>query len=530
MKKLLDCFDYIKRYQVDITESLYILLEFFILKQHNKLSPLLLLASKRKKIYEPFCLELQNLITDYIPPNIHLNLYKILKVIDEVSIQDLGSFLDYITQKKTNNQLYFYSTPYELSVLLIALLDIQKNESVYNPCFGIGSLFLQLPPQTQIYGEELDERFVKIGKLLCKLGEFQHFTLCCNDILKSSSFKTSQGFQQFDKIICNPPLSSHISTQYIKEDERFGGILSKTYPELVFLFHSLVHLKSKGIFILRSLIFKNQALEQKLKYTLEDKIECIIDLPKNIFPFQSHDFCILIMSEKKQNKILHIDASSFFTKSGRYNRLDRVNELVELYHNKPTTPHCRIIKSLTELYPKSKAQNPQLCLGQIAKLIKAQRVYGGNNDTQIYFYEIGVSDFATLGWSKQCQNLRTLGDIAKINKYALKPYDILISLRGSTPKLTIIDPTITQTLIPNSTLFIIRCKTPKEALGLYSYLFSTQAEQNLEQIKDIQGLNKLEIPKNYLQYAKYFEEINALASSLSHLKAQITELKTSIGD
>ena len=229
MKKILDCFEYLKRYQVDLFESICILLECFVLKQNHQIPPLLQKAQKRQKIYKDYC-QLVQKYTQVTPPNPHLNLAKVLKVVKEVPLQDIGLFFDLITQKKTNNKLFFYTTPLEVSILLNALADLKAGESLYNPCFGLGSLFLQIPKKVKIYGEELDERFVKIASLICLLS-LKEANLICNDILKQPSFKNQNGFLQFDKVICNPPLHSHLGTNYIKEDERSSGLVSKSYPE-----------------------------------------------------------------------------------------------------------------------------------------------------------------------------------------------------------------------------------------------------------------------------------------------------------
>ncbi|ANV97912.1 hypothetical protein BBW65_03455 [Helicobacter enhydrae] len=527
MKKLLDCFDYIKRYEVHITHSLFILIECFLLKKHNQIKPLLELARKRKKIHAPFSQALAEIFPDFIPPNLNLNLPKILKVVDETPISLLSDFLDHITQKQTNHQLYFHSTPLELSTLLIALLEIQEGESIYNPCFGIGSLFLKLPQTSPIYGEELDEQSSKIAKILCQLSGHSEVHLHCNDILQDSSFRTQEGFEQFDKIICNPPLNTHIGTQYIRDDARFGGIFSKLYPELIFLSHSLVHLKRKGVFLLRTSIFKNQSLEQKLKTALQNKIECIIELPKNLFPFQTHDFCILILTHNAQ-EIFHIDASSFYLKSGRYNKLTHLDTILSLYQSKSTSPHSKKLKDLDSLFATTPTHSPSLQLHQIASISRGQRVYGGKKDSKIEFFEIGVNDFAPLGFTEHSSHRRQQGDVQKIQQYALKPYDILITLRSNTPKLTILPPTLPHTYIANVGIIVLSATDSLHAQALFMYLLSHQAQNTLQEITDLPSIANLPIPQDFLRYASKFGEFLTLAQEQKDFEQKLQEFKTSL--
>lgn len=526
MKKILNSFEYLKRYQTDLFESLCIILECLILKRNNQIPSLLQKAQKRQKIYQDYCQAVQKWITP-TPPNPHLNLSKVLKNIEETSFEDLGLFFDLITQKKTNNKLFFYTTPLEISILLNALAAPKEGESLYNPCFGLGSLFLQIPSGVKIYGEELDERLVKIASRICILGRRQ-YQLICNDILRDSSFKDAKGFFQFDRIICNPPLHSHLGTNYIKEDERFSGLVSKSYPELVFFFHSLVHLKTRGVFVLRKGIFKN--LESKLKDALLGRLECIIDLPKNIFPYQNYDFCILIIG-KEVEKILYIDASSehFSNKDGRYNRIKNINEVIYLYQSFSESRFSKLLHSIDDLYAPILPSKDGMKLSEIALIFKGQRVYGSPKDEKIKFFEIGASDFAPLGFTYQFNHLRFEGQKDKVSQYALKPYDILISWRGNSPKITLLSPSLTALCVANIGVIVLRARDSKTALALYSYFFSASGHQKLCEIctncLEIKKLKDFHLPSNFKSFASYIPEIETLARENESLKKKITSLK-----
>lgn len=531
MKKLLDCFDYIKRYQVDILESLHIFLEFCILKKHNLHKPLLQKAQKRKKIYDECSNLMQEHIPSFIPPNPNLNLAKILKTLDEsvLDAQSLGVFFDCITQKKTQNKLYFYAMPSEVQTLILSLLSLKEGESLYHPCYGLGSLFLEVGEGVKIYGEELDERFCTIAKLLCSLIDFDSQHLLCNDILKQSSFKSPQGFAQFDAMICNPPLHSHMGTHYIKEDERFLGVLSKSYPELIFLSHALVHFGGRGVFVLRSQIFKNPTLESKLKSFLQGRLRCIIELPKNIFPYQNHDFSLVVLSNGAK-EILYINASEFFTKEGRYNRLSRLDEILNLYHQKSSSAYSKVVKSLEEI-AQSGSKDAQK-LGDVVELIRGQRVYGSNKDEEIEYFEVGVSDFAPLGFTHRFVNLRTQGNKEKIYKYTLKPFDILLALRGNSPKMTILSSSLPLPCIANVGVLVLRAKSEREAKGLYGYLFSSEGERALrgvcDGILDISKLAQMPLPKDLDRYLEALGKIESLALRLDEVLGEISEFKERI--
>ncbi|RDU69935.1 restriction endonuclease subunit M [Helicobacter cholecystus] len=533
MKKLLDCFDYIKRYHVDILESLYILLEFFILKKQDQISPLLQRALKRKKIYEE-CIELmQGSVRHFIAPNPNLNLTKILKILDQIPLnsQILGIFFDVVTQKKTQNKLYFYAMPLEVQILILSLLKIQKNESLYHPCYGLGSLFLQVGEGVRVYGEELDERFSEIAKLVCDLIDLPNSYLLTNDILKHSSFKSSKGFEKFDAMICNPPLHSHMGTHYIKEDERFTGVLSKSYPELIFLSHALVHFGGRGAFVLRSQIFKTSTLESKLHSFFEGRLQCIIQLPKNIFPYQNHDFSLVILKEGAK-EILYINAEEFYRKEGRYNRLSNLEEILCLYKKNTNSKYSKKAKCMDEFFSHRTLAQESQSIGDIAQLIRGQRVYGSSKDEEIEYFEVGVSDFAPLGFSSHFENLRQKGNKEKIQKYALKPYDILIALRGNSPKIAILSNHLSLPCIANVGVLVLRTHSQEEALGLYGYLFSLEGERVLQElcdgVLDVVKLTQIPLPKDLNRYVSYMQEIESLAHKLEGVHQEILELREKI--
>lgn len=533
MKKLLDCFDYIKRYHVDILESLQIFLQFCILKKLDLHSPLLQKALKRKKIYQECVEVMQKHIAFFIPPNPTLNLTKILKTLDESSLEskNLSIFFDAITQKKTQNKLYFYAMPLEVQELILSLLSLQNTESLYYPCYGLGSIFLQMKKNVQIYGEELDERFAVIAKLLCNLLDMDSTNLLTNDILKQPSFKEGKRFQKFDAMICNPPLHSHMGTHYIKEDERFSGVLSKSYPELIFLSHALVHFGGRGAFVIRTQVFKNSTLESKLRSFFEGRLQCIIQLPKNIFPYQNHDFSLVILKEGAK-EILYINAEDFYIKEGRYNRLSNLEKIYELYVQNTDSPYSKKVLEVDEIFSMQSLSTQSHTLADLAQIIRGQRVYGSNKDEEIEYFEVGVSDFAPLGFSSHFENLRQKGNKEKIQKYALKPYDILIALRGNSPKLTILSPNLSLPCIANVGVLILRAKGEKEAKGLYGYLFSNEGERVLEKlcdgVLDVSKLAQIPLPKDLDSYALAMSKIEGLAKELDEVQSKILVLKESI--
>ncbi|STP10247.1 type I restriction enzyme modification subunit [Helicobacter cinaedi] len=553
-KELLGCFEYIKRYHTDMLDSIAIMLELFWLKHHATalIESLITLGNKRKPIYESFSKALQEAFGTelYTPLNPNANLLKILKVIHSQTIANstIEEFLHIITQKKTTHKLFSYSTPLEINELLVGILDIKEKESVYNPCYGMGSLFFAIcnhAKNVELYGEELESTLAKIAKITCKILSLSPQHLVLNNILTNAQFK----HHKFDKIICNPPLDSHVGTQFLKEDERFSSYetLIKTYPELLFLIHSLSHLKDKGVFILRTQTLLKSSLEGRLREKLcEDRlIEAIIELPKNIFPHQTQDFSIIVLSQHNDS-ILHINANTphFYRKDGKYNRLINLSSLLALYKHKATSEHSTLtpLKQINPhdlsvgyyLHKPKQEMADSLYLKDLqASIFRGQRVYGSPKDEKITFFDLGVADFAEFGFCDEFSTQRFKGDKTKIHKYALKPYDIAISLRGNTPKFTILSPEAKKHIIvANAGIVVLRAPSEEIAIGIYCYLFSHKGQKALGNIYERLGvlnpndLENLPIPRDFTQSSqKIFAKIQDYALKLREIESQLQKLR-----
>lgn len=562
LEKLLQCFEYIKRYHIDMLDSISIMLELFIIKNsyNDVLENLIDLGNKRKQI------SLDSMFSeifgkDFTHINPSLNALKILKTIKnaDTTLSSIEEFLHIITQKKTANKLFYYSTPLEVNELLVRLLDIQSNESVYNPCYGIGSLFLMISQIVRcknkkatitLFGEELDSHLAKVARLTCKLAQIDFSNLIINDILKAQFFN-----QKFDKIICNPPFSAHIGVQYLKNDKRFSNHpynvvrgLIKTYPEWAFLIHSLFYLKKRGVFILRTLALQKLSLESELMKRLhkERLIEAIIELPKNIFPYQSGDFCILVLSPNNKY-ILNIDAKSesFWKKDGKYNRLINLDSLLESFFKRKNNEFCFLLPYTQATHyslpilPKDILAKKSLSRGKSLQalnvnIFRGQRVYGGKSDTKVQYFDVGLADFSEYGFSENLLSKRHFGDKAKIKKYALKPFDICLSLRGNTPKVTIFSQNIAQKIaVANAGIVIVRCKNKSEAIGLYCYFYSQAGQKDLSTLYeshsktiDIQSLKNLCIPPDFQKQSEQkFQAICDLANKLELTRQALEKLR-----
>ena len=237
-----------------------------------------------------------------------------------------------------------FFTPQEVSRLLalIATDGKQQVQKVYDPACGSGSLLLQVCKvlgrdnvQQGFFGQEINRTTYN----LCRINMFLHdinyekFDIALGDTLEEPKHWDDQ---PFDVIVSNPPYSIRWAgdgNPLLINDERFSpaGVLApKSKADLAFTMHILHWLSSSGtaaIVEFPGVLYRGGA-EQKIRRYLIDNnfVDCVIQLPQNLFFGVSIATCIIVLKKNKQeNKTLFIDASAEFIHEGNKNKLTEEN-------------------------------------------------------------------------------------------------------------------------------------------------------------------------------------------------------------
>ncbi|WP_314292143.1 type I restriction-modification system subunit M, partial [Leptotrichia massiliensis] len=109
-----------------------------------------------------------------------------------------------------------------------------------------------------------------------------------------------------------------------------GKLAPKSYADYAFIMHSLSYLSSKGraaIVCFPGIFYRKGAERTIRKYLVDNNfVDCVIQLPENLFFGTSIATCILVMAKNKaENKTLFIDASKEFKKETNNNILNPEN-------------------------------------------------------------------------------------------------------------------------------------------------------------------------------------------------------------
>lgn len=306
--------------------------------------------------------------------NMNLGEYK------ENTIDAFGDAYEYLMTMYASNAGKsggeFY-TPQEVSRLLTLLGLTGKTEvnKVYDPACGSGSLLLQAAKilgkdrvRQGFFGQEINITTYN----LCRINMFLHdidydkFDIACEDTLISPQHWDDE---PFELIVSNPPYSikwAGDDNPLLINDPRFSpaGVLApKSKADLAFIMHSLAWLAPNGVACIvcfPGIMYRGGAEQKIRKYLVDNNnIDCIIQLPSNLFFGTPIATCIMVMKKsRKDTGILFIDASEEFIKVGNNNKLtdENIGRIVGAFEKREDIEHfCRLVP-----YEEVKEQNYNL--------------------------------------------------------------------------------------------------------------------------------------------------------------------------
>ncbi|PZT48858.1 hypothetical protein B6S12_02100 [Helicobacter valdiviensis] len=519
MKNLLSLFNYIHRFYGDSLESLQVLLQLVLLKEQSEI---LVDFLKRKDKYFP-----QNayefLKNNGIQPlefTQKLNHKKIAREVLQASTElaSLEEFIQTLCVQKSILKLYDYATPLEINELVFGLMELKKEESIYSPCCGLGSFFLfinQKKAFKNFYGSEIHPKLIQIAKIIASVLKVEPTNLSNSDFLQMTNL------QSFDKIFCYPPSLQNLLVKKYQNNpllEKYN-ISQKSTLEALFVASCVEIFKQKCVFVISSkLLYKPIGFELKNFLFKNHLLEAIITIPKNLFFRQQEDFSLLIISHNN-SKVFFIDASDFYIKEGKYNRLVRIDEILDIYSSKQNSSFSKLLDytqiELDNLLPSnfinSKQKAKILLKNYLESSFRGHRISG---DLElINCYDFGIREFQNYGYTNSFGKSTLKPNSKKIDELCLKPNDILLPLRGVYPKIAIIGKEASgKKIIPNAGILVLRPKSQKIARALYVYFNSKIGLNKLEELYKQENMKQKDIleiclEEDFLEKEKIFDEI-----------------------
>ena len=308
----------------------------------------------------------------------------LVKLIEGVAAMKLGNYKDNSIDAFGDAYEYLMSmyasnagksggeffTPQEVSELLTRIAVVGKAEvnKVYDPACGSGSLLLKAAKilgkenvRQGFYGQEINLTTYN----LCRINMFLHdidydkFDIAHEDTLLNPQHWDDE---PFEVIVSNPPYSikwEGDDNPVLINDPRFSpaGVLApKSKADLAFIMHSLAWLATNGtaaIVCFPGIMYRGGAEKKIRQYLIDNNfIDCIIQLPSNLFFGTSIATCIMVLKKgKADNKTLFIDASAECIKVTNNNKLTQANieRIVDTFANRAEEAHFSHLANYEEI-------------------------------------------------------------------------------------------------------------------------------------------------------------------------------------
>lgn len=309
---------------------------------------------------------------------------KLVKILDGIANIPLGNYKDnsidafgdayeflmsmYASNAgKSGGEFY---TPQEVSELLTKLAIVGKTSvnKVYDPACGSGSLLLKSAKilgkdnvRNGFYGQEINLTTYN----LCRINMFLHdidydkFDIACEDTLVSPQHWDDE---PFEVIVSNPPYSikwAGDDNAVLINDPRYSpaGVLApKSKADFAFIMHSLAWLATNGtasIVCFPGILYRGGAEQKIRKYLIDNNfVDCIIQLPDNLFFGTSIATCIMVLKKsKKDNSTLFIDATKECVKVTNNNKLtdENIENIVKTFTDRKDIEYVSKLVSNKEI-------------------------------------------------------------------------------------------------------------------------------------------------------------------------------------
>ena len=294
-----------------------------------------------------------------------IDLIKDIPMDDKQDYDVLGFIYEYLIYNfaanagKKGGEFY---TPFEVSLLMSEIvadhLKDKKEIKIYDPTSGSGSLLINIGKSIskhnadmniKYYAQELKTATYNLTRMnLVMRGILpSNIITRCGDTLDKDwpFFDENNDYDPLflDAVVSNPPYSQPWNPENVQSDPRFEGYgyAPKSKADYAFLLHDLYHLRDDGIMTIvlpHGVLFRGGE-EEKIRTNLieNNNIYAIIGLPSNIFFGTGIPTIVMVLKKKRNdNDVLFIDASKYFIKDGKNNKLQQsdIKRIIDAYLNR----------------------------------------------------------------------------------------------------------------------------------------------------------------------------------------------------
>ena len=422
---------------------------------------------------------------------------------------------------------------------------------------------------SSIFWESKDRELKFFSELLKIFDNLEIETSVSDPILDPHFLDDIGQLKQFSVSVSFPPIGLKIDRKKLAID-KFHRFEHASSFETAAIEHSLAVTKERAIVLTSPGFCFRRGTERDLRKKLVDgkNIEAIIQLPGGFLTNSNISVALLILNNLQSfDDILFVDLSHL-SKKDFDNNPGIVSTVADAIRNRGGMDNSYLagldeIASndydlnpsryvLSEEAKKAKtllSEIPTVKLGEIATIKRSQLVKDEGPDNGVTCRLVMLSDLPAAGFIESSEKkIHVQPDSKKIEQYRLRPFDVLISSKGSIGKVGIVGEIDSQCFIPHQSLQIIRLqgeeKLSERAIHLYMFLKSTIGQQLIQNITtgstipmiQTKLLAELPIPwgderlmensvKNFYKELSLYNEIKQCESSIAGIHENFLHVK-----
>ncbi|MBN8193804.1 N-6 DNA methylase [Bacillus sp. NTK074B] len=472
-------------------------------------------------------------------------LKNIFHIIEDVKEEEISKFINKLTSIGTKMS-GFTETPESIKEIILGIADFERIKSFADYCSGMSGVAVYIFEQKEseyhridsdlhYYGEEINTSNYLISKLLMIVNGIENYEINNKDVLSSDDDKNRD--LKFDFIVSDFPQVMNYDIDFKSNDSRFKyGVPSRSSADWAFCQNVIHHLNDngKGVVIgTKGTLVRSNEGHIRRGVLEDDLIESIITLPDNLYEKSSIGTELIIFNknkdENRKKKILLINASEYgyrLNKNQHAISLDGINKVLEYYHLGIEEGHFSIFVDLEKIKEYNYTLNPReyldfdalkntfersISLKEVAEIVRGVQVSKGDFERLSehpthYFLNVKDIDDGRIYYDDASRLTYKRDDW--LGKYDIRPNDIILTSKGSTVKVAIVEDDCAQTFISGN-LTRIRVDTSKyDPYVLYEFL---QSEVGIKMIEGLQTgttikllntsqLERLEIPMFDIEY------------------------------
>ena len=391
------------------------------------------------------------------------------------------------------------TTPAYINQLMIELGDLKAGQIVLDPTMGVGGTLLAAyeNKETTLVGQDIN-----LGTVGCAyINLFLHDVKLENIALYEGEMFGEPHFlaanPTFDRVLQFPNFATKINTESLQgQISRFPfGPMAPMAGEWMNVSSALTALTShdgKAVIAVFNGVLYRGGVDGKIRESIlnYDLIETVIGVPSGILPNISVPWAIVVCNNHKQDamkgkvQFIQISEDMIETVSRRTQVLtkDSIRRIVEIYRNKEEVPGVATTVPLYELkegklLPSDYIEEAEVELDGFAISINADElekretipldkvvsigrglnITAKSEDANGEYGVLRIMDIEDYGRINYDNLVRTTSEAGKVDNYLLEKDDLVLSIRGGTNKVGIIDRDMDKLLF-NANLVRLRVK------------------------------------------------------------------------